>query len=73
MQDFTAAPADSGPVASELRAMRLTGGKRPDAASETVRPGLLDTRFVLAELSRLRAGSGASAVRPSAEATARRP
>jgi len=55
MQDFTAVPADSGPASSKLRVRRLTGGERRPEASKTVRPGLLDTRFVLAELSRLRA------------------
>lgn len=58
MQELSAALLGPVPGATEVRAERLTGGGRPRLsaapAAVAVRPGLLDTRLVRAELSRLR-------------------
>ena len=70
--DHIAVPFDAGPASTELRAARLTGRRRPDAAIAAARPGLLDTRFVLAELSRLRATGRRSPVLSATGANGRR-
>ncbi len=58
MQDFDAVLADSGPALAAVRTARLTGASWIVVSGEPAcggpLPGLLDTRVVRAELSRLR-------------------
>ena len=70
--DHIEVPLDSAPASSELRAARLTPGGRPALAPAPARPALLDTRFVRAELSRLRSSSRRSPALSATSASGRR-
>ncbi len=74
MQDFPAVLGAPGSGAAELRVRRLTPQRMPAAGQSVVRaalPGLLDTRLVRAELSRLRGPAQTSPGRASGASRAR--